>query len=147
MSCNVVSASSRELDSFVTLYIESEDEEVEKIIYLAHIEVPMVAATRSCKPYHKNYNDPVAKPSQPLKRVRPSARLSTDKAKEKEPCNDQPQEKDKANDPSLLFCFNVLTQLANILERIILYELLALSKNILKALQETLANAECWIDR
>lgn len=55
--CNAVSASSREVDSDVILYTESEDKEEEEIIYSAQAVVPIVAATRSGNPYHKNFNE------------------------------------------------------------------------------------------
>lgn len=87
MSYNVMSASSRKIDFDVILYTYSEDEKEEEIIYSAQTEVPMVAATRSGNPYHKNYNEQTTKPSQlphPELLGQP-VKLTTKKQKEKEP--------------------------------------------------------------
>lgn len=91
----------------------------------------MVAATRTKDPYHKNINKPTAKPSHrpPLEQARSSIKPTTEKIKEKEPCNKQLLEKDKADGQSQPFFFKVLTQLANIPVKIWLYELLRLLRD------------------
>ena len=53
--------------------------------------------------------------------------------------------KDKAEGTSAPYSVNVLAQLANILARITLYELLRLSKSTREALRESLADVEVFI--
>jgi len=55
--------------------------------------------------------------------------------------------KDKAEGSSAPYIFNVLTQLANIPERITLYELLRLSKSTREVLGEALVDAEAFMAR
>jgi len=55
--------------------------------------------------------------------------------------------KDKAEGTSAPYSVNVLAQLANILARITLYELLRLSKSTREALREALTNAEVFMAR
>ena len=53
--------------------------------------------------------------------------------------------KDKAEGSSAPYRFDVVTQLANIPARIILYELLRLSKSTREALREALADVEAFM--
>lgn len=62
-SCNFVSASSRKVDFDDVLCTNSEDEQEDEIVYSTQTEAPVVVATRSGNPYHKNYDELAVGPS------------------------------------------------------------------------------------
>jgi len=65
--------------------------------------------------------------------------------KQKEPWYTKALPKDKAKGSSRPYHFDVLAQLANILDKITLYELLILFKSTREALKEALADAEAFM--
>lgn len=146
--CDVVSTSSREADSNIISYPESEDEEVE-IIFLGHVETTMIAITRPGNPYHKLYEQATS-PSQPPppKAIKqptgPVMRKAIDKERESNLRHAQLLNKDHIKGSLRSFRFDILAQLANIPTRITLYKLLKLSTDIPEALREALVDADAF---
>ena len=124
-SCNVVCASSREDETYVTSLTDSEGG---KIVLVVEQSAPLVAGTRSGQQYLKKYDEMVPSSSKPTKEA---AKQSTKQPveKQKELRYNKALLKDNVKRPSTLFCFNVLAQLVNIPAEITFYELLRLSKS------------------
>src|SRR3954463_12385625 len=141
---NVIIASSIEPDSDVNSLTDSEEE---KEVLAASVVGPLAAATRSGQPYLRNYNEaPVQQlelSQEPV--TEPAEQPKTMPEKPKEVRYNRPLTKGKAVEVSQPFCFDIINQLANILARITLYELLKLSKSTRKALREVLADAEVFV--
>jgi len=131
-SCNVVCTSSREVETDVPSLTDSE----EKIIVLAaEPNKPLVAETRSGHSYLKKYDEMVASPPKPTtKSAKPSTKQLVEKQKELKFSKALPKENTKGS--TTPYRFDVLAQLANILARITLYELLRLPKSTGEALRE-----------
>jgi len=86
----------------------------------------------------------VANPPKPItESAKPSTKQLVEKQKELQFSKVLP--KDNTEGSTTPYRFDVLTQLANILARITLYELLRLSKSTREALREALANAEVFM--
>ena len=85
----------------------------------------------------------VTPPKSAAKSAKPSTKQPVERQKELR--FSRVLSKDIAEGSAVPYCFDVLTQLANIPARITLYELLRLSKSTREALQETLANAEVFV--
>ena len=120
--CNVVCASSREAETDVPSLTDFE----ETIVLAAEPNAPLVAGTRSGQSYLKKNDEMVANP---LKHTPEPTKQSTKQPveKQKELRYAKVLSKDKAEGSSKHYHVDVLAQLANILARITLYELLKLS--------------------
>ena len=103
-----------------------------------------MAETRSGQSYLKKYDDMVANPPKPTSEpTKPSTKQPVEKQKDLRYSKALP--KDKAEGSSAPYRFDVLDQPANILARIILSDLLRLSKSTREALREALADAEVFM--
>ena len=120
------------------------DSEKETIILSTELNVPLVAEIRSGQSYLKKYDEMVANPPKPTPETTKQATKQPVK-KKKELRYAKALPKDKVEGSSTPYHFDVLAQLANISARIILYELLRLSKSIRKTLTEALADAEAFM--
>jgi len=140
LPCNVVCASSREAETNVPSLTDFE----ETIVLAAEPNAPLVAGTHSGQSYLKKYDEVVASPSKPTQEpTKQSTKQPVEKQKEIQYAKTLP--KDKAEESSTPYRFDVMAQLTNIPTMITLYELLRLSKSIREALREALADAEAFI--
>ena len=73
------------------------------------------------------------------------APMPLDKERQKEVQFDKNLKKNPSQGLNTPFCFDILTQLANVPSRITLHELLRLSKEIIEALRDALADAESFL--
>jgi len=138
--CNVVCAFSRKEETDVPSLTDSEEE---TIVLAAEPNAPLVAGTHLGQSYLKKYDEVVANlPKFTQEPTKQSTKQPMEKQKEFRYAKTLP--KDKAKGSLTPYRFDILAQLANIPARIMLYEILRLSKSIKKALKEALADAE-WI--
>ena len=77
--------------------------------------------------------------------VGPGSYVSLQKDKGKEVRFDKSLKKDTFWNLKALFCFDMLAELANILARITLHELLRLFKEMREALRDVLANSKTFL--
>ena len=118
-SCNVVCASSREVETDVPSLTDSEEE---TIVLVAELNKPLMAETRSGQSYLKKYDDMVASSPKPTaESTNPSTEQPLEKQKELQFSKALP--KNNAEGSPTPYHFDVLAQLANIPARITLYEL------------------------
>jgi len=138
---NVVCVSSQEAETDVPSLTNSEEE---TIVLAAELNAPLVAETHSDQSYLKKYDEMVTNPP---KITREPTKQSTKQPveKEKEIRYAKALPKDKAEGSSPPYHFDILAQLANILARITLYELLILSKSTIEALREVLVDVEVFL--
>ena len=71
--------------------------------------------------------------------------LPLDKGKQKEVCFEKLLKKDPSKELNAPFCFDMLTQLANIPARITLHELLCLLKEMREAVRDALTHSESFL--
>jgi len=141
--CNVVCASSRKAKTDVPSLTDSEEE---TIVLAVKLNALLVAGTRSGQSYLKKYDEMVANPPKSTPEpTKQSAKQPVEKQKELRYAKARP--KDKLEESSVPYRFDVLTQLANIPARITLYEVLRLSLSTREALREALADAEAFMAR
>src|SRR5436853_2139741 len=141
---NVIIASTIEPDSDVNSLTDSDQEEE---VLAADVSRPLAAATRSGQPYLRDYNGTPAQQPEPIQEQveEPAEQPKTTSEKPKEVQYNKPLHKGKTIEVSQPFRFDIINQLANIPARIILYELLRLSKSTREALREALADAEVFV--
>ena len=137
----MICASSREAETDIAFIIDSEER---KIVLTTKQSAPPVAGSRLGQQYLKMYDEAKTSSSKPIK--------ETTNQFTKQPVEMQKElwyakalQKDKEEGSSTLICFDVLAQLANILAKFTLYELLRLSKSIREAIREVLADSEAFI--
>ena len=142
-SCNVVCASSQEVETDIALVTNSEEE---TIILAEEPNAPLMVEPRSGQSYLKKYDKIVANPLKPTPEpTKQSTKQPVEKQKELRYA--KALSKDKAGGSSRPDHFDVLSQLANIPARITLYELLRLSKSTRESLREALAYVEVFMAR
>ena len=130
-SCNMIGISTVEEDVDVAFLTDSDKKES---AFIVKPEIPL-AWTRSGKPFLRQYDEAVASSSKPIEKV-----AEQPPKKQKELRYSKALRKENEEGQSTPFRLDVLAQLANILTRITLYELLRLSKSTREALREALAN-------
>jgi len=136
----MLSISTREIEEDVTSLTSLGDEES---AFVADAGIPPTFKTRSDKQYLKQYGESVVNSPQPVEEaIEQSTKPSVEKQKELRYV--KALSKSGAG-PSTPFRFDVVAQLANILTRITLYELLRLSKSTRDALREALVDTEVFI--
>ena len=141
--CNVVCTSSRKAETDVLSLADSEEE---TIILTPELNAPLVAETHSGQLYLKKYDEMVANPPKPTSEpTEQSTKQPVEKQKGIWYAKALP--KDKVEETSAPYRFDILSQLANIPARVTLYELLRLSKSTREALREALADAEIFMVR
>ena len=108
---------------------------------------PLAVATCSGQPYLRNYDDAPVQQFEPSQEpvAEPAEQTKTTLEKPSEVRYNRPLNKGKAVEVSQAFHFDIINQLANILARITIYELLRLSKSTREALREALADAEFFV--
>ena len=121
LPCNVVCASSREVETDVAAVTDSE----ETIVLATDPNAALAAGTRSGQQYLKKYDEMV---TNSLK-LTPEPTNGAIRGEEKELRYAKTLLKDKAKGSLAPYRFDVLAQLANIPARIALFELLRLSKS------------------
>jgi len=104
--------------------------------------------TRSDKQYLRQYDQTPDRTPQPMTSGTTAPVQATtpkDKEKQKEIHFDEFLKKNPSKGLNSPFCFDILAQLANILTRITLHELLRLSKETREALRGVLADSESFL--
>ena len=110
--------------------------------------VPQPTGTRSKKSYLKQYEKATDETQQQMMSVQistPTPLPTTGKEKQKEVRFDHVLKKPSGPGLNMPFHFDILAQLANIPARIIIHELLRLSKETREALRDALANSESFL--
>jgi len=139
-SCNIVSILPD--DDNVTIASLS-DSENERHVFTAQADVPQPTGTRSGNSYLKQYDKTTDETQQQTTSVEvpvPASVLTSGKEKQKEVWFDRVLKKPSSPGLDVPFRFDILAQLANILARITIHELLRLSKETREALRDALAN-------
>ena len=140
-SSNVMGISTRETEEDIAALTSSGEEES---AFAPDTGAPPTSKTQSGKKYLKQYGEPmVDSPQLAEKTIEQSTRPSVKKQKEFRYVKALQK---GGMGPSAPFCFNVMTQLANITALITLYKLLRLSKSTSDALKEALGNAKIFHD-
>jgi len=144
-SCNVISILPDD-DNLTSASLS--DSEGEKHACTTQDDVPQPTSTRSGKSYLKQYEKATDRTQQQMTSVQVPASasvLTKGKEKPREVRFDHVLKKPSGPGLDTPFRFDILTQLANILARITIHELLRLSKETREALRDALANSESFL--